>query len=211
MSANSSTSPPASPLLTEFERALLKRVRSYTASVIASSTRGTHECFVDGMPASSATQSCDFVSPAGSTYRAPDASLAAKLESIWRLAHDEIIEDGMPNTVRRQLPALLACDYEAVIASILSAIQSGKIKPIVAVEALKELGRVSYGISHLNRKRALEYALRVRSAITRDGAGLGLARLADPASLPALRRAVENEPDLETKRNLQLVVDELEG
>jgi HEAT repeat protein len=120
-----------------------------------------------------------------------------------------IIEDGMSNPINDRLPDLVAKDFNAVIPALLSVIEAQRTTPIVAAEVLKELGRLRNVASHASRRWVLERALRSPWPFTRDGAGLGLARLGDPNAIPALRRAAENEHNAEIRADLKLVIDEL--
>jgi len=137
------------------------------------------------------------------------AAVEAKLDALLQAAREEDIEDGMQNSVSQHLPALVAGHADRVIPALVSMIEAGRTPPIVAAEALKELGHLRNGASHAKRRWVLEWALGSRSPVTRDGAGLGLARLGDPHSLRYLARAVENEVDPQLRADLQLVVDEL--
>ena len=133
--------------------------------------------------------------------------MKAKLQAVWDGARREIIEDGMSNSVTENLPELIARDFSSVIPALVSAIEMQRTTPIIAAEVLKTLGRLQNPASHALRRWALERALTLTSPFIRDGAGLGLARLADPGAVPYLRRAAESDP--QTREDLQLVIDEL--
>jgi hypothetical protein len=132
-----------------------------------------------------------------------------KLDAILDAAQRDIIEDGMHNAINERLPGLIAKDFSTVIPALMSVIEAGRTAPIIAAEVLKELGRLRSASSHASRLWVLERALSLPSPFIRDGAGLGLASLADADALPYLRRAVENEPNAQTRTDLQLVIDEL--
>jgi hypothetical protein len=130
-------------------------------------------------------------------------------EAMLETARHELIEDGMRNVVTEQFANLLSKDLNTIIPALVSVIETGRTTPVVAAEVLKELGRVRNPASRAARRWVLEHALSLSSAFIRDGAGIGLAWLSDPASIPQLRRAIESEPDPQTRADLQLVVDEL--
>jgi hypothetical protein len=73
----------------------------------------------------------------------------------------------------------------------------------------KELGRLRDPASHALRQWALAHGLDSPSPIARDGAGLGLARMSDPATLEYVRRAINREADAQIRNDLQLVADEI--
>jgi HEAT repeat protein len=173
----------------------------------AATTRGVQHCF---STESAATQNTTGMLAESSTeLRELAPEIRAKLETMLDAARHAIIEDGMSNPINDRLPELVAKDFNAVIPALLSVIEAKRTTPIVAAEVLKELGRLRNVTSHSSRRWVLERALRSPWPFTRDGAGLGLARLGDPNAIPALRRAAENEPNAEIRADLKLVIDEL--
>jgi hypothetical protein len=162
------------------------------------------------MEESAATQiTSGMVAESSTELRELAPEIKAKLDAMLDAARHAIIEDGMCNPINERLPALVAKDFNAVIPALLSVIEGKRTTPIVAAEVLKELGRLRSVTSHASRRWVLERALQSPWPFTRDGAGLGLARLGDPTAILALRRAVENEPNAQTRADLQLVIDEL--
>jgi hypothetical protein len=137
------------------------------------------------------------------------SDLRARMLSMLEAANNDLIEDGMPNSVKEGLPALIDRNFGSVIPALLSGIETGRTSPIVAAEILKELGRLRSVSSHAMRRWVLERALRLTSPFIRDGAGLGLARLGDPGAIPYLRQSVESELNPQTRADLQTVIDEL--
>ena len=186
--------------------------RSFASAIlglrlVVASTYGVRQCFLEQ---SSATQIAAGTFTESSTQlRKVTPEIQAKLDAMLDAARRDVIEDGMYNAINERLPDLIARDFSAVIPAIMSVIEAGRTAPVIAAEVLKELGRLRDSASHTNRLWVLERALGLSSSFVRDGAGLGLATLADARALPYLRRAIENEPDSQTKADLQLVVDEL--
>jgi hypothetical protein len=175
--------------------------------VVAASTYGTRRCFLEE---SNETQIIlEAVAESSTELRETTAKIKAELDAMLDAARHEIIEDGMRNAVTERLPDLVARDFRAIIPGLVSGIEAGRITPVVGAEVLKELGRLRNAASHASRRWVLEHALGLSSPFIRDGAGLGLARLGDPNALPLLQRAVENEPNAQTRADLQLVVNEL--
>jgi len=200
------TDPPdQSRELTGFVRSLACGV--FLLKLATATTRGGLHCFLAETAATQIAAGMPAESSTGLRELAPE--LKAKLETMLDLARNAIIEDGMYNPVNERLPDLVARDFEAVIAALWSVIAAERTTPIIAAEVLKELGGLRNATSHARRRWVLERALRSPWPFTRDGAGLGLARLGDPNAIPALRRAAENEPSAEIRSGLHLVIDEL--
>jgi hypothetical protein len=173
----------------------------------AASTNGVRRCFWEQ---SSATQIAAGAYAESSTQiREMTPEIKVRLDAILDAARRDIIEDGMYNAINERLPGLIARDFKAVIPALMSVIEGGRTTPIIAAEVLKELGRLRNDASHASRLWVLERALNQPSPYIRDGAGLGLAALGDPNAIPYLRRAVENDPNAQTRADLQLVIDEL--
>jgi hypothetical protein len=135
--------------------------------------------------------------------------IQARLDAMLSAARGDIIEDGESNAVTERLEELFLRDFRAVVPALAAVIESGRTLPIIAAEILKELGRMRDAASHGDRRWLLVRALSLPSPFIKDGAGLGLARLADPTALRYLHRAIETEADAQTRADLQLVVDEL--
>jgi len=180
---------------------------AFVVKLAAASTTGARQCFLDlnaathlgmGTLAESSTQ-----------FREMLPEIKAKLDYVLRAANDDLIEDGMRNAVNQRLPELVVKHFDTVIPALISVLETGRTTGTIAAEVLKELGRVRNTASHPMRRWALERALRSPSPVIRDGAGLGLARLSDPDSLPYLRRAIEDERDPQTRADLRLVLNEL--
>jgi hypothetical protein len=177
------------------------------AFATAATACGVRRCFVEQSGATPELRSA-FVR-SDTQPRELKSEMKAELHAILDAARDDIIADGMPNTVTERLPDLVVSEFDVFLPAIVSAIETGRATPIVSAEVLKVLGRIRNPASHASRRWVLERALDLHSPFIRDGAGLGLARLADPSAIPYLRRAVENELNAQTRADLQLVVDEL--
>jgi len=199
--------PPAEvPKLPEFLKSLALPA-AFILNLAAASTIGGRRCFLEP---TAETQIIGGALTQSSTQLGEiTLEIKAELDALLDAARDDIIEDGMRNAVNQRLPELVVKHFTTVIPALVSVIETERTTPTVAAEVLKELGRLRNAASHASRRWVLEHALKSPSPMTRDGAGLGLARLADPRSLPYLLRAVENEPDPQTRADLQLVIDEL--
>lgn len=191
------------------ERSWLKRSAAVFAfQVVSAATLGAQRCFLCENTAE--TQVMEIRAESSTQERRPDVETLARLDAMLSAARRDIIEDGRDNAVTEQLPDLFTKDFNAVVPALMAVIESGRALPIVSAELLKELGRIRDAASHNSRRWLLEWALNGASPFIRDGAALGLARLADPAAINALRRAVNSELNTQTRADLQLVLDELE-
>jgi hypothetical protein len=179
----------------------------FVLRLVAASTHGVRQCLLEQ---SSATQIAAGAFAESSTQiREMTPEIKVKLDAILDAARRDTIEDGMHNTISLRLPGIVAADYKAVVPALMSVIESRGTTPVIAAEVLKELGRIRNSASHASRLWVLERALNQPSPYIRDGAGLGLSMLADARAIPYLCRAVENEPNPQTRADLQLVIDEL--
>jgi len=174
----------------------------------AASTDGIRQCFLEQSSATQLIAGTFSQSSTGIREMTPETK--AKFDAILDAARRDIIEDGMPNAITEHLPGLIERDFNAVMPALLSMIEGASTPPAIAAELLKELGKERSTVSHAGRLWVLERALSISSPFIRDGAGLGLARLADPSAIPYLRRAAEDEPNAQTRADLQLVINELE-
>jgi len=173
----------------------------------AAMSEGVERCFLNDTVATHYMTGA--FAESSTEFREVSPDVRATLAAIVSTARREIIEDGMRNAITERLPGVVAKHLDVAIPALVSLIESDRIPPIVVAEILKELGRLRDVVPRPNLRWILERALRLPSAFIRDGAGLGLAQLADPATLPYLRQAVENEPNPDIRSGLQLVVDEI--
>ena len=179
----------------------------YVCHIVAATTLGMHRCFLQEDTAG--TQGVEAVAESSTQVRTVTPEIQARLDALLDAARHDIIEDGKSNSVTERLAELFLSDFNAIVPALMAVIENGWMPPMIAAELLKELGRIRDSASHVTRRWLLERALNIPSPFVRDGAALGLARLADPAALRYLRRSIEAEPNAETRADLQLVVDEL--
>jgi HEAT repeat protein len=133
------------------------------------------------------------------------------VERLFQGARDEYFEDGMENSLSHGLAALVETygDTGELKVELTYWILLGKATPYVVSEALRCLGRITHAPSNRYRRWLLERCLESPSAIIRDAAGLGLAYLDDPQSIPALAEAVKRETDDELRDDLRQVLEQL--
>lgn len=63
----------------------------------------------------------------------------------------------------------------------------------VAEEALRQVGCMNDKKTHSARRSLLEHSLESPDMRIRDAASIGIETMEDPAAIPALKRAIENE------------------
>ena len=135
--------------------------------------------------------------------------MKARLDGILAAAKSEVFEDGMPNVVTEQLRDLVVESYSSIVPAVSALIESGQLGPVVSAEVLKDIGRYRDASSHALRLWLLEDSLFSSEPATRDGAGLGLARLGDTDAISYLESAIARESDPSLREDLRLVLGEL--
>ena len=186
---------------------LRRSVAIFALQVAAATTLGTQRCFLQ--EDSAGTQTIEAFADSSTQVRKTTPEIQARLDAMLAAARNDIIEDGKSNAVTERLEELFLRDFRAIVPAIIAAIENGRTPPIIAAELLKELGRIRDAGSHVARRWVLARGLSMSSPFVRDGAALGLARLADPAALQYLRKSIDAEPSAEIRADLQLVMDEL--
>lgn len=204
----SSETTPSAPEQRGLERSGFRRSLAILAlQMAAATTLGATRCFMREDTAG--TQGIELVFESSTEMRKTTPELMAKLTSILDTARSQIIEDGGNNAITDRFAELFTRDYSALIPVLTAIIDNQRTPPIIAAELLKELGRMRHSASHESRLWLLEHALGMSSPFIRDGAGLGLARLADPAAIKYIQKAIEAEPNPDARADLKLVLDEL--
>jgi len=133
------------------------------------------------------------------------------VESIFAAAADEVFEDGMESGFSRHLAELIRSYGEEAVDAIAQIVLNGSPNENACSEALRWLGLIDHPATHENRRRLLEKALSSRSAAIRDSAGLGLSYLDDPRAIAHLKRAIARERTEWVRRNLTMVLQQLEA
>ena len=126
---------------------------------------------------------------------------------FWR-ARSERFKDGMISRFERELTVYIQSRADAVH-EVIFYITDSPDNTDVCAEALRILGRLDHAASQLSRRLLLEHSLSLPQQKIRAAAALGLASIDDPASTPALERAVNRESISELKKDLQQVLDQL--
>ena len=150
--------------------------------------------------------SATVLAAADTSLRTLAPEIRARLDSILEEVRNEIVEDGMNNTITAMLPQLVANHYRSVLPAIAALTDGHRTSAAVTAELLKEVGRLRDAASHFERRWLLEHALSSPNPAARDGASVGLAWLRDPAAAPSVRAAVENERVPQIRTDLEEVL-----
>jgi hypothetical protein len=139
-----------------------------------------------------------------------DNGLRRKIEAAFGNAAEEDIEDGMDSRFSQELSGLINEHGVAAVAVAEGLIAEGKINALVAAEALQWLGRIHHPQSLAYRLEVLKRALSSTFVQVRAGAAFGLAYLDNPEALPSLRQAIERERCAELRKDMMVVLEQLE-
>jgi len=133
-----------------------------------------------------------------------------QVQLAFHAAAEEDFEAGLESRFSRRLAFLLARYGPAAIMPIGHMIASERTSDQVKWEALRVLGQVDSPSTHDQRRRILQRTLLDPSRWVRDGAALGLSWMEDPAAIPALEKAIDQEPTEELRRNLTVLLRHLQ-
>jgi hypothetical protein len=127
----------------------------------------------------------------------------------FRLAREEIFQDGMESRFSRELEDYLSADGPGTLRVIERLVTEGKIGGEELGEACRWLGHDETRETHEQRRGLLESLLVHPNHYVKDGAMLGLSFLDDPAAIPALQAAAKSEVYDELRQDMQDVIDDL--
>lgn len=137
--------------------------------------------------------------------------LSRRVRAMFEYAAQLRFEDGIENQFSKGLVALVRKEGAAALEAIEVFIMDTRTSAEVAGEALRWLGLIEDPPSHRDRLSLLARSLHAASAKVRDGAIVGLALLDDPAALPALRAALEQETSTSLREDIIQVIEQLES
>jgi hypothetical protein len=139
-------------------------------------------------------------------------ALYIEAESIFWNAQGEIFEDGMESRFSNQVESFIKRHSIYGVEVLTQLITQEKVNLENIGEALRWLGRLLDKESYEFRRWLLEdRAVHSSSIYVKDGAILGLASMDDKKSIGALIIAIENEKCIELKKDMELVLKQLEG
>jgi len=126
-------------------------------------------------------------------------------ELLWTLfacAHDQSFEDGIVSPFAAELERRVFMLGSDVVLDLAAILFDKNTNAEVAAEVLKTMGRIEHIDTHQVRRWLLEKALTNSSPRIRDAAAIGLASMDDPASLTAIKAAIEQEHYPELRNDL---------
>ena len=147
----------------------------------------------------------------GETDLKQESEITAEIRNLFSLATFIALEPGMTNSFSEGLEEVIEKYGEPALREIQDLILNEETKSAIAMEALQYIGRTDSETWKNERRKILENCLlNSDSAWARDGAGLGLASLDDPRSIPVLQAAISKETSKALKQDLYLVLDQLQ-
>lgn len=138
------------------------------------------------------------------------ADLVSHLESAFSDAAEEVFEAGFESDFSRKLRAVVMACGDQAIDALAEVMQSDGSDINTKAEALNQLGLIPDPYSHRTRLEMLIRYLASPDAALRDSASVALAAIDDPVAIQAVRRAVAHEPSPTLRRDLNLVLGQLE-
>ena len=135
--------------------------------------------------------------------------LDMQVDKILGLAADESFEDGMEGRTFSSLNLFLSEYPVSGTPHLAARLQSEHMNPGVAADIIRALGQIHHTQSHDDRVYVAECLLYSPSPLARDAGAVALGDLEDERSVPALQRAVAEEPIAALRADMQASLDEL--
>ena len=121
----------------------------------------------------------------------------------------EGFEDGMEGRTSQVLNLFVSKHSIAGMQQLIARLNSQYMNQAVAADVVRVLGKIEHRRSHDDRRYMAECLLYSELALARDAGAVALSDLADQRSIAALQRAIEAEPILRLKADMQASVEEL--
>lgn len=136
--------------------------------------------------------------------------ISACVKRLFSMAAFIALDPGMTNDFSMGLAAFIEKHGKPALRAVQELVLNEETASSIALEALQYIGNSDSKVWHDERRKMLERCLLAsRSAWARDGAGLGLASLDDPQSIPALEMAIAKESNQELREDLLQVLEQL--
>ena len=146
-----------------------------------------------------------------STALRSQESVTDLIRIAFRDALEESFEDGMENEFSLQLTNLLRRYKEETVDSLAAFVTSNIVNDEISAQALRCLVRLGNDTAYTRILWLLERSLHSESPRIRDAAALSLASLDDPQAIPYLRLAIDREPYMELRLDMEQVLAQLES
>ena len=124
-------------------------------------------------------------------------------------ASEEVFEAGFDSNFSLTLDALVRTHGKVAIEVLDQAIRNERNFEVKA-EATQQIGSIEDARTHNRRLALLLHHLKSEDARIRDAASIGLADMDDPSAIPAVGEALRRETSASLRRNLELVLGQLE-
>ncbi len=154
--------------------------------------------------------------PQGATgvdvYNSPqEVYLLGRLNAAFVEAVDEVFADGMESAFSRKLRWIIRTHGDVAIHAIDRVMEFEQVNVEVAGEVLRQVGSIADPQTRHSRLILLLRKLESTDPRIRDAASIGIAAMDNPVASESIRAAVERERSTVLKRNLQLVLDQLQA
>lgn len=137
--------------------------------------------------------------------------LDAHVDKILGFAAHDGFEDGMEGRTFYCLNLFLSENPVSGMRHLATRLQSEHMNHGVAADIVRALGQIDHAQSHDDRVYIAECLLYSPSPLARDAGAVALGDLADERSIPALQRAIDDEPIAALRTDMQASLDELIG
>ena len=135
--------------------------------------------------------------------------LDAQVDKILNLSADENFEDGMEGRTFCSLNLFLSEYPVSGMWHLAARLQSKHMNPGIAADVVRTLGQIDHNQSHDDRVHMAECLLYSPSPLARDAGAVALGDLEDERGIPALQRAISEEPIAALRADMQASLDEL--
>ena len=126
-------------------------------------------------------------------------------------ARNERFEDGMESRFSERVRKSILSGSTNAVSAWAQALTFRDNAYETTEEFLRIIGDMRDQKSHEKRREVLTEMLRHRKPAVRDAAGLGIAALEDPSTLPAVKEAIDSETEEWVRKGLRQVAEQLVG
>ena len=135
--------------------------------------------------------------------------VVTQIENAFVAASEEVFEGGFDSNFSLTLVALVHTYGRVAIEALDQAIRFERNFEVKA-EAIQQIGSIEDWRTHHLRLAILLHQLESEDARIRDAASIGVADMDDPSAIQAVREALDRETSTSLRRNLGLVLGQLE-
>ncbi len=140
-----------------------------------------------------------------------EEQLVNYLDKLVHEAADEVFSDGMESVFSQRISLAVENYGNIAVRAIDRLINFDRTNVEAVGEILRQMGSMEDLRTHRSRLTILMSNLQSPDPRIRDAASLGLAALDDPAAIDAVRRTLDQESSFQLRRNLRLVMDQLQS